>query len=79
MSGYRHLRTDSGFAGAGDDFYAVLLAAHEGLSEQQSAELHTRLVLLLANHVGDLAVLREAITAARASLTSADSRGEPRA
>lgn len=47
-----------------DGFYAELLAAHEGLSEDESAALNTRLILLLANHVGDRAVLRDAIRAA---------------
>ena len=51
-----------------DDFYQTLIDAHAGLTEQQSAALNARLVLLLANHVGELAVIREAILAARASL-----------
>jgi Protein of unknown function (DUF2783) len=53
---------------AGDAFYDALVAAHEGLSDDQSALLNARLVLLLANHVGDLDVLREAIALARAAL-----------
>lgn len=68
MSRQRQLRTQDGFAGSGDDFYASLLAAHEGLSHSQSAALHTRLVLLLANHIGELPVLEEAIAAARADI-----------
>lgn len=50
---------------AGDDFYAALMAAHEGLSFEGSARLNARLVLLLANRVGDLETLRTAIEAAR--------------
>jgi hypothetical protein len=50
---------------AGDDFYAALMAAHEGLSQEESARLNARLILLLANRVGDLAVLRECLRAAR--------------
>jgi hypothetical protein len=50
---------------AGDDFYAALMAAHEGLSFEESARLNARLVLLLANRVGDLETLRAAIEAAR--------------
>lgn len=50
---------------AGDDFYAALMAAHEGLSFEESARLNARLVLLLANQVGDLETLRAAIEAAR--------------
>ena len=50
---------------AGDAFYELLLAAHEGLSNEGSRALNARLVLLLSNHVGDLAVLRQALAAAR--------------
>lgn len=49
-----------------DGFYAEWLAAHEGLSEAQSADLNARLVLLLANQCGDQAALLECIQAARA-------------
>ncbi|MDH4059683.1 MAG: DUF2783 domain-containing protein [Aquincola sp.] len=49
----------------GDAFYQALIGAHQGLSDAQSELLNARLVLLLANHVGDLAVLREAIALAR--------------
>jgi predicted LPLAT superfamily acyltransferase len=48
-----------------DDFYEALIAAHDGLDEAQSHALDARLVLLLANHVGSLEVLREALAAAR--------------
>ena len=50
---------------APDDFYDALIKAHEGLSEAESRLLNARLVLLLANHIGDDEVLREAIEAAR--------------
>jgi predicted LPLAT superfamily acyltransferase len=49
----------------GDAFYDALIVAHQGLADAQSELLNARLVLLLANHVGDLAVLREAIALAR--------------
>ena len=49
----------------GDAFYDALIAAHQGLTDEQSELLNARLVLLLANHVGDLSVLREAIALAR--------------
>lgn len=49
----------------GDDFYEALIAAHRGLSDEQSELLQARLLLLLANHVGDVGVLREAIALAR--------------
>lgn len=47
-----------------DGFYADLLAAHEGLSHDDSTALNARLVLILANHIGDRAVLSEALGAA---------------
>jgi hypothetical protein len=50
-----------------DGFYAAWVAAHEGLTEAQSADLDARLVLLLANQCGDQAVLLECIAAARES------------
>lgn len=50
---------------AGDDFYEALMAAHEGLSLEQSARLNARLVLLLANQVGDDEMLNMALKKAR--------------
>lgn len=49
----------------GDDFYEMLINAHRDLSDEQSAKLNARLILLLANHIGDIAVLREALAIAR--------------
>ena len=49
----------------GDDFYETLIDAHNGLTDEQSEALNARLILLLANHIGDLRVLREALTAAK--------------
>jgi len=48
-----------------DGFYDELLAAHQGLTRQQSDALNARLILVLANHVGDRDVLRAALDAAR--------------
>ncbi len=48
-----------------DDFYATLLAAHEGLTKKESDALHARLILILANHIGDNKLLEQAIEAAR--------------
>jgi hypothetical protein len=48
-----------------DDFYDELLNAHEGLSKDQSDEFNARLVLTLANHIGDREVLRAALEAAK--------------
>ncbi|ANA35930.1 DUF2783 domain-containing protein [Ralstonia mannitolilytica] len=51
-----------------DDFYEALIDTHRGLSDEQSAMLNAQLILLLANHIGDMAVLREALAAARLAL-----------
>lgn len=48
-----------------DDFYAELLATHEGLNDDDSNALNARLVLILANHVGDRDVLSAAMKAAK--------------
>ena len=47
-----------------DDFYADLLAVHEGRSKEESDALNARLVLILANQIGDRDVLRRALAAA---------------
>jgi len=47
-----------------DDFYADLLAAHEGLETEASHALNARLLLVLANHIGDRRVLSQALVAA---------------
>jgi hypothetical protein len=52
----------------GDDFYEALIEAHRDLDDEQSQRLNARLILLLANHVGDLKLLREALDAAREDL-----------
>ena len=48
-----------------DGVYADLIAAHEGLSEAQSHALNARLVLILANHIGNPQAFREALALAR--------------
>jgi len=48
-----------------DDFYEALIEAHRGLDPAQSDQLNARLILLLANHIGLQAVLKEALQAAR--------------
>lgn len=60
------LNTDPNIA-APDDFYEELLRAHEGLSDDESASFNARLILLLANHIGDREVLAQALQAARDS------------
>lgn len=58
------LVTTSQFANP-DAAYVVLVEAHRNLSDTDASALDTRLVLILANHIGDLAVLEEAIALAR--------------
>ncbi len=48
-----------------DGFYARLLATHRGLDDAESHALNARLVLILANHIGDGQVLEEALALAR--------------
>ena len=56
----------------GDDFYEQLIATHRGLSDEDSRLVNARLVLLLANHIGDLGVLRQALAAARSGVAPAE-------
>ena len=60
------LNTDFNLESA-DDFYEALIEAHRDLTADQSHALNARLVLLLANHVGSLPVLREALAVARSN------------
>jgi hypothetical protein len=64
------LSTSSNFAKP-DDAFRAIVEAHRGLSEEQSADLDAALVLVLANHIGDLDVLREAIVLARSRMLDA--------
>lgn len=50
---------------APDDFYERLISLHRDLTDEQSEMVNAKLILLLANHIGDLDVLREAMDAAR--------------
>ena len=49
----------------GDDFYEALIETHRDLTDEQSAMVNAKLVLLLSNHIGDISVLREAMRLAR--------------
>ena len=49
----------------GDAFYEALMDAHQGLTEDQSHLLNARLILVMANHIGNLEVLKQAIQLAR--------------
>jgi len=48
-----------------DGIYQRLVALHEGLSDEESARANARLILLLINHIGDRAVIEQAIALAR--------------
>ena len=56
-----------------DAAYRLIVEAHRGLDEAQSQELDAALILILANQIGDLAVLKEALDLARAALSPASS------
>lgn len=49
---------------SGDDAYAALMAAHEGLTFEESTRLNTRLILLLLNEIGDLERVKAVLAAA---------------
>ena len=80
MSHTQHLNVQPNFREAGkryfrdftpgDDFYEALIDTHRDLSDEQSALVNARLILLLANHIGDLHVLREAMQLARADVAA---------
>lgn len=54
------LKTDLNISGP-DDFYAALIELHRGLSPDESRRVNARLILLLANHIGDREVLAQAM------------------
>lgn len=71
------LNTDPNIASP-DDFYELLLETHRGLSLEQSQLLNAKLILLLANQIGDLAVLCEAMAKAREGVAEgAAARNQP--
>ena len=58
----------------GDDFYELLIDTHRELTREQSELVNCKLILLLANHVGDLEVLRDAMERAREDVVPAEAR-----
>jgi hypothetical protein len=64
------LSTKSNFADP-DSAYRMIVEAHRGISDAQSADLDAALVLVLANHIGDLNVLSEAIALAKRRVVDA--------
>jgi hypothetical protein len=65
------LSTNSNFDRA-DDAFRLIVEAHRGLGEEQSGDLDAALVLILANHIGDIDVLRDAIALAKRGVVEAD-------
>ncbi|MCD6071742.1 MAG: topoisomerase [Microvirga sp.] len=59
-----------------DRSYRAMIEAHRGLSDEDSAALNSRLVLILANHIGEHAVLQEAIALAKRSMGTAKDSSE---
>ena len=57
-----------------DGFYAAYVAAHRELADPASDLLNARLVLILANHIGDGAILAEALELARSSFAKSTQR-----
>lgn len=55
-----------------DDVYAALIEAHRGLSDEASARLNARLVLILANQIGDAGIVLAVIARARAAMGVAE-------
>lgn len=51
-----------------DGFYAKLIDLHEGLSVEDSRKVNAKLILMLANHIGDRAVLDEALDYLKSTL-----------
>jgi hypothetical protein len=64
------LSTKSNFTDP-DAAYRLIVEAHRGISDAQSADLDAALVLVLANHIGDLDVLREAIALVQRRMVAA--------
>lgn len=59
-----------------DAFYEKLIDAHNGLTDEESHFMNAKLVLLLANHIGDADVLRDALTLARTGVARDDAATE---
>ena len=64
------LMTDSRFKDP-DQAFVMLVEARRGLSERDASDLDAKLVLILANHIGDIEILHEAIAFARQTTPAA--------
>lgn len=73
----KHLKTEARLASP-DDFYEALMDMHRNLDECQSRLVNAKLILLMANHIGDQTVLTEAMAIAREGIGgSPDHSPEP--
>jgi hypothetical protein len=70
------LSTKTNFADP-DAAYRLIVEAHRGINDEQSASLDAALVLILANHVGDIEVLRQAVALARRRLVDVGQPQQP--
>jgi hypothetical protein len=68
------LNTDLNIA-TPDDFYEALIELHRDLAPEQSRLVNAKLILLLANHIGDAAVLRQAMAKSREGISPAGQDG----
>lgn len=62
------INTDFNLGADSDALYNELLDAHAGLSADKSNQLNAALILVMMNHIGDAAIIRDAIRTARASI-----------
>ena len=62
------VNTDFNLGAESDALYNELLDAHSGLSAEKSSQLNSALILVMMNHIGDVAIIRDAIRTARASI-----------
>jgi len=62
------VNTDFNLGAESDALYNELLDAHSGLSAEKSSQLNSALILVMMNHIGDAAIIRDAIRTARASI-----------
>ena len=70
MMNSKSFSTDNQFTDA-DSFYEQLLDAHQGLSRDASEALNARLILVMANQIGDMQVLSRCIQAAQSTKAAA--------
>lgn len=59
-----------------DEMYEIIIDMHEGLSRDDSERANAKLILLLANHIGDIGVLREAARIARENIEAIDAKAK---